>query len=203
MFLFSILPVFASRILKLIRYINFQQHYVLLMNLYFYYYKISLSLVVFFALLCLKFIQLLCIRQCSYNVPIFLVSNFIFDVAFFLFLLFYFIYLLFLAALGLCCCMPAFLWLQRVGATLHCGSRASHCGGFSCCRVWALGARASVVVACGLSSCGSWALERRLSSCGTGAQLLRTMRDLPGPGIKPVSPALAGGYSTTAPSGKP
>ena len=31
---------------------------------------------------------------------------------------------------------------------------------------WALGAQASVVVSCGLSSCGSWALERRLSSCG-------------------------------------
>ena len=44
--------------------------------------------------------------------------------------------------------------------------KASHCGGFSCCRARALGARASVVVACGLSSCGSQALERRLSSCG-------------------------------------
>ena len=29
------------------------------------------------------------------------------------------------------------------------------------------------------------------------------MRDLPGPGLKPVSPALAGGFSTTAPPGKP
>ena len=33
----------------------------------------------------------------------------------------------------------------------------------------ALGARASVVVAHGLSSCGVWALECRLSSCGTRA----------------------------------
>ena len=33
----------------------------------------------------------------------------------------------------------------------------------------------SVVVACGLSSCGSRALEPRLSSCGTWAQLLRGM----------------------------
>ena len=32
-----------------------------------------------------------------------------------------------------------------------------------------LGAQASVVVARGLSSCGSWALERRLSSCGARA----------------------------------
>ena len=31
-----------------------------------------------------------------------------------------------------------------------CGVWASHCGGFSCCGAQALGARASVVVACGL-----------------------------------------------------
>ena len=48
-----------------------------------------------------------------------------------------FIYL-FLAVLGLCC-----------------GAWASHCGGFSCCGARALGGRASVVVACGLSSCGA------------------------------------------------
>ena len=29
------------------------------------------------------------------------------------------------------------------------------------------------------------------------------MWDLPGPGIKPVSPALAGGFLTTAPQGGP
>ena len=29
------------------------------------------------------------------------------------------------------------------------------------------------------------------------------MWDLPGPGLEPVSPALAGGFLTTAPSGKP
>ena len=44
---------------------------------------------------------------------------------------------------------------------------------------------------------------RRLSSCGSRAQLLRGMWDLPRPGVKPVSPALAGGLSTTAPPGKP
>ena len=36
-------------------------------------------------------------------------------------------------------------------------------------RAQALGVQASVVVACELSSCGSWALERRLSSCGAQA----------------------------------
>ena len=44
---------------------------------------------------------------------------------------------------------------------------------------------------------------RRLSSCGSRAQLPRGMWDLPSPGLEPVSPALAGGFSTTAPPGKP
>ena len=43
----------------------------------------------------------------------------------------------------------------------------------------------------------------RLSSCGSWAQSLRGMWDLPRPGLEPVSPALAGGFSTTAPPGKP
>ena len=76
-----------------------------------------------------------------------------------------------------------------------------------------------------LSSCGKWGplfiavrgpltiaaslvaehrlQTRRLSSCGSRAQLLRGMWDLPGPGFEPVSPALAGGFLTTAPPGKP
>ena len=44
---------------------------------------------------------------------------------------------------------------------------------------------------------------RRLSSCGSRAWLLRGMWDLPRPGLEPVSPALAGRFSTTAPPGKP
>ena len=67
---------------------------------------------------------------------------------------------------------------------------ASHCSGFSCCGAWALGAQVSVVVACGPSSCGS------------RAKLLRGMWDLPGPGLEPVSPALAGGFLTTTPPRK-
>ena len=72
-------------------------------------------------------------------------------------------------------------------ATLRCGAWASHCSGFSCGRAWALGTRASVVVARGLSSCGTRALERRLSSCGARASLLRGIylvlyqRSLPNP----------------------
>ena len=43
----------------------------------------------------------------------------------------------------------------------------------------------------------------RLRSCGTQAQLPRGMWDLPGSGIEPVSPALAGGFFTTEPPRKP
>ena len=44
---------------------------------------------------------------------------------------------------------------------------------------------------------------RRLSNCGSWAQLLCGMWDLPRPGLEPVSPALAGRLSKTAPPGKP
>ena len=44
---------------------------------------------------------------------------------------------------------------------------------------------------------------RRLSSCGSWAQLLRGMWDPPRPGLEPMSPASAGRLSTTAPPGKP
>ena len=44
---------------------------------------------------------------------------------------------------------------------------------------------------------------RRLSNCGSQAQLLRGMWDLTRPGLEPVSPALAGRFSTTVPPGKP
>ena len=44
---------------------------------------------------------------------------------------------------------------------------------------------------------------RRLSNCGSRAWSLRGMWDLPRPGLEPVSPALAGRFSTTAPPGKP
>ena len=44
---------------------------------------------------------------------------------------------------------------------------------------------------------------RRLSNCGSRAQLFRGMWDLPRPGLEPASPALAGRFSTPAPPGKP
>ena len=45
--------------------------------------------------------------------------------------------------------------------------------------------------------------KRRLSNCGSQAQLLRGMWDLPRPGLELVFPALAGRFSTTAPPRKP
>ena len=44
---------------------------------------------------------------------------------------------------------------EAPGATLHCSARASHCSGFPCYGAWAVGMQASVVVARGLSSCGT------------------------------------------------
>ena len=44
---------------------------------------------------------------------------------------------------------------------------------------------------------------RRLSNCGSQAYLLCGRWDLPRPGLEPVSPALAGKFSTTVPPGKP
>ena len=44
---------------------------------------------------------------------------------------------------------------------------------------------------------------RRLSNCGSWAQMLHGMRDPPRPRLEPVSPALAGRLPTTVPPGKP
>ena len=128
---------------------------------------------------------------------------------FFIFIFLISLFILFIYLLLIFGCVESsllhtgFLQLWRAGATLRCCAQASHCGGSSCCRAQALGVRASVVVAHGLRSCGSQALERRLSTCGAQAQLLYSMWYLPRPGLKPVSPALAGGFLTTAPPGKP
>ena len=63
------------------------------------------------------------------------------------------------------------------------GAQAPHCRSL-CCLAQALGAWASVVVI-------PW------------AWLPLGMWDPPRPGIKPMSPALAGGFLTIEPSGKP
>ena len=116
--------------------------------------------------------------------------------------LFYFIYFIF-GCVGSLLLQAGFSLVAVSG-----GCSSSLCAGFSLqwlllLGAWALGARASVIVAHGLSSCGSWALEHRLSSCGARAQLLHGMWGLPRPGLEPVIPALAGGFLTTVPPGKP
>ena len=70
------------------------------------------------------------------------------------------------------------------GLISSCRTRASHCSGFSCCGAWAQ-------KCVSFSGCGSWALEHRLSSCGTRALLSCGLWNLPGPGIKPMSPYIA------------
>ena len=111
-----------------------------------------------------------------------------------------FIYLL-LAVLGLGCHAGSLIPASRASSPAVVHKRA-HWDSFSCChtqaRVWA-----SVVGAHGLRSCGARALEPRLNSRGTWAQLLCSTRDLPRPGNKPRSPILAGGLPTTEPPGKP
>ena len=89
------------------------------------------------------------------------------------------------------------------GATLCCSVQVSHYGGISYCGAQALGVRASVVTACGFSSCGLQALESGLSSCSTWALLFCSMWKLPSPGIEPMSLALAGGFFATESPGKP
>ena len=102
---------------------------------------------------------------------------------FFIVIFIYLFLYLFLSVLGLCFCARAFS---------RCGQRGplfiAVCG--------PLTIAASLVAEHRLQT-------RRLSSCGSWAQLLHGMWNLPGPGLEPVSPALAGRFATTAPSGKP
>ena len=92
-----------------------------------------------------------------------------------------------LVSLGILCLMWVFSSGGKEGATICCDTRASHCydllqsTGFRICR---------------LSSRGSGLLEHGLGSCVTQAKLLCSMWSLPRPGIKAVSPALAGGFFT-------
>ena len=101
---------------------------------------------------------------------------------FFFFLIFIYLYL-FLAVLGLHFCARAFS---------SCGERGP----------LFIAVRGPLTIAA--SPVAEHRLQtRRLSSCGSRAQSLRGMWDPPRPGLEPVSPALAGRLSTTAPPGKP
>ena len=86
-----------------------------------------------------------------------------------------------MAALGLGCCAGAFSSCGRRGCpSLRC--QASHSRGSSP-YVWSAGLSRSA----GFRS-SSQALQQPLSSCGVRAQLFHSMRSLPEPGIKAVSP---------------
>ena len=86
----------------------------------------------------------------------------------FFFLISLFIYL-FLAVLGLCCCAQAFSSCGKQGLVFIAVHGFLIAVSSLCCRAWVIGTWASVVVARGLSSCGSRAPEHRLSSCGARA----------------------------------
>ena len=49
---------------------------------------------------------------------------------------------------------------------------------------------------------GSLALESSLTRCGSKASLLLGLWNLPGPGIEPMCPALAGGFLSPEPLSK-
>ena len=85
---------------------------------------------------------------------------------------FFFIYLFYLfifGCVGSSLLRACFLQLRRAGATRRCGALASHCGASSCYGAWALGTRASVVVARGLQSAGPVVVAHGLhcpAACG-------------------------------------
>ena len=81
------------------------------------------------------------------------------------------------------------------------------CAGLGCCAGFSLVAASySPVGMLGLLiAVASLVREHRFNSwvLRCRAQLLHGMWDLPGSEIEPMSPALAGGFFTTEPSGKP
>ena len=96
---------------------------------------------------------------------------------------FFFLFNFFLAVLGLCFCARAFSSCGEQGPLF-------------------IAVRGPLTVVASLVAEHRLQM-RRLSSCGSRAQLLRGMWDLPRSGLEPVSPALAGRFLTTAPPGKP
>ena len=59
----------------------------------------------------------------------------------------------FIGCVGSLLLCAGFLQLRQVRATLHCGAWTSHCGGFSCCGAWALGAQAQQLWHVGPRAC--------------------------------------------------
>ena len=77
-----------------------------------------------------------------------------------------YLFILLLASLGLCCCVWAFSSCGEQGLLCY-GALTSHCGGFFCCRAWALDAQASGVAVHRFScptACGIF-LDQGLNLC--------------------------------------
>ena len=100
-----------------------------------------------------------------------------------------------------------YFWLHWVFVAARGLSLVAASGGYSSLpwagfSLWWLLLRSTSSRHAGFGSCGLRTLELRLSSCGARAYLVRGIGDLPRPGLKPVSPALADRFLTTAPPGK-
>ena len=107
---------------------------------------------------------------------------------------------LFLAVLSLHCWAWAFSTCEEWGP-LSWGAQASHCSGFPCCGAWVLSSWASVVVARGLSSCGSQragsAVVAHRLSCSEACGIFLDQ------GSNGVSSSLQDIFLTTGPPGEP
>ena len=115
---------------------------------------------------------------------------------------------LFMAVRGLHCCAPASSGCDKCGPLLAVAGtwlvseRGCRRTGFSGAARGLSGRGAQALGNTGFTTCSSQALEHRLNSCGTQTWLLRSLWDLPRPGMEPMSLALAGGFLSTVPPGK-
>ena len=86
----------------------------------------------------------------------------------------------FLVVPGIQCCVGFSPVVGEQGLLSGCGTRASHRGDFSCCGAQVLG-----VVAHGLNSCGSWALEQWLTVVAQGLSCSAACGIFPDHGLNP------------------
>ena len=113
-------------------------------------------------------------------------KNFMYFVIFFLSLL--------LVVLGLPCCwgLPLAIASRRESPLQHAGFL-----------LWRLLFWGALAIGTGTSAGAAPGSRERAQALWGQAQLLHGPREPPGPGIRPVSPALAGGFFTTEPPRKP
>ena len=110
---------------------------------------------------------------------------------YFLKFIYFYLFILFLAALGLRCCAQAFSSCSEQGL-LFVAVRGL------LIMVASLVAEHQLQEHAGFSSCGSWAQQLWLAGLVAPWHVGSSR-----PGLKPMSPAFAGGFPTTAPPGKP